>query len=123
MLPISLDGSRKIRRYVASEDEEITSKSFMDIYANRTDFAETMDREDILTLNFDQFATNFKVVNNKLAKQDSNVIPKFYPQFSSNRNTGKYGLYCRYQLIRYKPWLRNIQDAWQNGPDNDDTYI
>ena len=123
VLPISLDGSRKIRRYVPSEDEEITSKSFMDIYANRTDFAETMDREDILTLNFDQFATNFKVVNNKLAKQDSNVIPKFYPQFSSNRNTGKYGLYCRYQLIRYKPWLRNIQDAWENGPENDDTYI
>ena len=71
-------------------------------------------------MNFDQFATTYKIVNKKLALQNSNVVPKFYP---STPGGEKYGMYCRYQLIRYRPWSTNIEDAWDNECADNETYI
>eukprot|EP00112_Aurelia_sp_Birch-Aquarium-sp1_P007931 Seg1866.4 transcript_id=Seg1866.4/GoldUCD/mRNA.D3Y31 product="hypothetical protein" protein_id=Seg1866.4/GoldUCD/D3Y31 len=73
-------------------------------------------------MNFDQFATNHKIVNKKLALQNSNVVPKFYPNYPSSPSD-KYGMYCKYQLIRYRPWSTNIQDAWDNECAENATYI
>ena len=119
--PVSLTGFRRVRRTLVTEDDKITCESLLDHYANRTKFVK--DQEEILTMNFDQFATNFKICNKKLLKQDTNVIPKFFPQFSSNPNSDKYAMYCKYQLIRYKPWLNNIEDAWNNLPETDATFV
>ncbi len=121
VFPVSLNGCRRVCKTLATEDEEITRESLLDHYANRTKFVN--HQEQILTMNFDQFATNFKVCKKKLLQQDQNTIPKFFPQFSSNQHSDKYGLYCKYQLIRFKPWLNIIGDAWNNQLETDATFV
>ena len=120
---ISLNGFCKIRRNITNENELITSKSLLDYYACRDQLRNESDKEEILTMNFDKFASKFKIAGNKLVKQDQSVIPKFYPKYSSNPEGGNYPMYCKYQLIRYKPWLSTIQDAWNNIPEQDTTYV
>ena len=123
VLPVNLEGSRRLRENIASEDEEITCKSLLDYYAHRNQYQPAQGTEDILSMNFDQFATTYKIVNKKLALQNSNVVPKFYPNYPSTPGGEKYGMYCRYQLIRYGPWSTNIEDAWDNECAENETYI
>ena len=120
VIPINLDGSRKIRKFISNEEDEVTYWSLLDYYANRHSFSAT---DDNLAMNFDQFTITYKICNKKLVSQDKNVIPKFFPQFSSNPKSKHYGQFCKYALIRYKPWSRNINDAWGNGEETEATFI
>ena len=63
-------------------------------------------------MNFVKFATKLKVTNNKLTKLSENVIPRFFPTYSSNPRGKNFALYCKYQLLRYKPWTKTQSDLW-----------
>ena len=77
-----------------------------------------------MNMNFVQFATMYKVVNNQLVKLPENVIPRIFPTYSSNPKGQNFGLYCKYQLLRYKPWRRSQNNAWGDQEDpTDDTFI
>ena len=43
-------------------------------------------------------------MNKKLTSQPQNTVPRVFPVFSSNPKGPNFGLYCKYQLLRYKPW-------------------
>ena len=120
VIPVSLNGSRRVRADV-EEGESCTDYSLLDIYATRHEYDSS---ELVMNMNFVQFATTYKVVNNQLVKQPENVIPRIFPIYSSNPQGQNFGLYCQYQLLRYKPWRRSENNAWGDQEDlTDDTFI
>ena len=116
VVPISLDGSRKIKANAANEDVA-TNNSLLDVYANRTIYAESIPH--IMTLNFITFATKYKLVNSKLTAQSQNAVPRVFPVYSSNNKGPNFPLYCKYHLLRYKPWQTTQDNAWDNQPSSD----
>ena len=73
-----------------------------------------------MNMNFVQFATTYKVVNNELTKLTENVVPRIFPTYSPNPKGPNFGLYCKYQLLRYKPWKTTQNDAWGDQEPTDE---
>ena len=120
VVSISLNGSRKIKTNSA-EGNVATSNSLLDVYAKRAMYVESVP--DILTLNFLNFATKYKIVNNKLTPQPENTVPRVFPVYSSNKKGPNFSLYCKYQLLTYKPWQTTQDNAWGDQPGNDEIYV
>ena len=76
-----------------------------------------------MNMHFLQFATTFQVVNNKLTKLPDNVIPRIFPTYSSNPKESNFFLYCKYQLLRCKPWTITPNNAWNNQEPSDDLLL
>ena len=100
VVPISLNGSLRINTK-SFDGSLVTNESLLDVYANREKYAQTSP--NIVMLNFVSFA-KYKLVNKKLTSQPQNTVPRVFPVFSSNPKGQNFGLYCKYQLLRYKPW-------------------
>lgn len=111
---VSVDGSRKID--ITNEDI-ITEASIVDNYANREDL-EGCDRT-ILESNFVQFVSNFSVQKETIKKRKKPVIVRAFPSPPANPKGPQFGSFCKYQLLKYKPWRSRASDAW-NGLDEDD---
>jgi hypothetical protein len=90
------------------------------VYANREQYDSS---PEIMNLNFVQFATKYKVVNTKLTELPDNVIPRIFPTYSSNPKGPNFALYCKYQLLRYKPWKITQDNAWGDQEPSDETLI
>ena len=99
VIPVSLNGSRKVSNVPSVENDGIcTSNSLLDDYANRDQYDNS---DEVMNLNFIQFATKFKGVRTKLTKKPK--FSKVFPTYSSNPGGPNFALYCKYQLLRYKP--------------------
>ena len=73
VVPISLHGSRRIKTYTP-DGNNVKNDSLLDTYAKREKYANTIP--DIMALNFIDFATKYKIVNNKLSSQSENMVPR-----------------------------------------------
>ena len=121
VIPISLNRSRSVRTKLSDDDGAVcTTNSLLDDYANREQYDNS---QQVMDLNFVQFATTYKLVNGKLAKLPDNVIPRIFPTYSSNLKGPNFASYCKYQLLRYKPWKINQNSAWGNEEPSDDILI
>ena len=120
VIQVSLNGSRRVQ-ISADERQLCCSNSLLDVYANRAQY----DSPGINTakLNFVQFATQFKVVDKKLTKLPDNVVPRIFPTYSSNPKGPNFAQYCKYQLLRYKPWNISQDNAWDNEEPSDQKII
>ena len=120
VIPVSLNGSRRVQ-ISADERQLCCGNSLLDVYANRAHY----DSPGINTakLNFVQFATQFKVVDKKLTKLPDNVVPRIFPTYSSNPKGPNFAQYCKYQLLRYKPWKISQDNAWDNEEPSDQNII
>ena len=70
-----------------------------------------------------EFATKYKLANNKLEQRNDNIIPNVFPTYSSNPKGKYYSLYCKFQLLRFKPWKNSLDDAWGTTEPNNQTFI
>ena len=121
VLPVSLNGSRRVRDTASiDEGESCTDYSLLDVYANRERYESSQNTID---MNFLQFATTYKVLNNELTKLPENVIPRIFPTYSSNPKGPNFGLYCKYQILRYKPWRITQNNAWGDQEPTDEVLI
>ena len=69
-------GSLRVCDTASIEGEPCTDYSLLDVYANREQYDSS---QNIMDMNFVQFATTNKVVNNELTKLPENVYPsKFW---------------------------------------------
>ncbi|KAJ7337854.1 hypothetical protein OS493_008012 [Desmophyllum pertusum] len=59
----------------------------------------------------------------KLVLRSDNIVPNIFPTYSPNPNGKYYSMYCKYQLLRYKPWKNSQNDAWGTTQPGDQTYI
>ena len=119
VMPVSLNGSRRVRS-TAEEGESCTDYSLPDVYDNREQYETS---QDIMNMNFVEFATTYKVVNNELTKLPENVIPRMFPTYSPNPKGPNFGLYCKYQLLRYKPWQTTQNNAWGGQEATDEILV
>ena len=119
VMPVSLNGSRRINTST-TEADVCSNNSLLDVYANR---AQYNNAKDTAELNFVQFATQFKVVNNKLTRLPDNVVPRIFPTYSCNPRGPNFSQYCKYQLLRYKPWKLTQDNAWDNDEPSDENLI
>lgn len=123
VIPVTLNGSRRVQ-ISADERQLCCSNSLLDVYANRAQYA-ILDSPgiNIAKLNFIQFATQFKVVDKKLTKLPDNVVARIFPTYSSNPKGPNFAQYCKYQLLRYKPWKITQYNAWDNEEPSDQNII
>jgi hypothetical protein len=119
VMPVSLNGSRRINTST-TEADVCSNNSLLDVYANR---AQYKNAKDTAELNFVQFATQFKVVNNKLTRLPNNVVPRIFPTYSCNPRGPNFSQYCKYQLLRYKPWRLTQDNAWDSDEPSDEDLI
>ena len=89
------------------EGESCTDYSLLDVYANREQYHSS---PNVLNMNFVQFATE-------------NIIPRIFPTYSPNPKGQNFGLYCKYQLLRYKPWKTNQNNAWGDQEPTDEVLV
>ena len=122
VIPVSLNGSRRVHTNpsVDNGDASCTNNSLLDAYANRQQYDSS---PEIMNLNFVQFATKYKVANAKLTELPDNVIPRIFPTYSPNPRGANFVLYCKYQLLRYKPWQLTHNNAWGDQEPSDSTFI
>ena len=121
VVPISLNGSRRIKTQDLTNSDAVTNDTLLDVYSKRQNYTQTIP--NVMGLNFVEFATKYKLVSKKLINQPKNVIPRFSPNFSSNSKGPNFGLYCKYQLLRYKPWHTAHENAWGDLPGTDEIYF
>ena len=119
VIPVSLSGSRRIKTSTR-ETDTCSSNSLFDVYANRAQYNSENVTEK---LNFVQFATQFMVVNNKLTRLPDDFIPKIFPNYSCSPRGPNFPQYCKYQLLRYKPWKITQENAWDNQRSSDENII
>lgn len=67
---MALEGCKK--------NKNCTGDSFLDVYANRKVFSNKFP--DIMKTNFVEFATKYKLTNNKLERQKDDVVPNIFPK-------------------------------------------
>ena len=119
VVPVSLNGSRRVR-HNAEDGDSCTEDSLLDVYANRQQYDSS---HAIMNMNFVQFATTFKVVNNELKKLPENIVPRIFPTYSPNPKGPNFGLYCKYQLLRYKPWQTTQNNPWDDQEPTDEILV
>ena len=119
VITTSLDGSRKVQ---LTADGSLNSEpSLLDTYVGRAIY-ET-DFPGISNCNFTEFASNYFQSKKGIKKRTSPVVIKAYPNYSSSLKGPSYGLFCRYQLLRYKPWQHSVDNAWSDKEGSHSVYI
>ena len=123
-LCVSLDGSRRVR--TGDEDDEnqgdqALDPSVLDHYATRANWQE--NNPEILNLNLVQFASAYYVTKRELKHRKQEVIIRTFPIFSPNPSGKNYGNYCKYALIKYKPWSGEVNTAWDGLDDCHENHI
>lgn len=119
VLPVNLNGSRKVNPHVNNQTV-CTTESLLDTYANRMRFVSS--HPNIMEMNFLQFATKYKVVKGKLTEHSNNIVVRTFPTYSANSKGKNYAEFCKYQLLKYKPWTDNPYKVCNTDDDNA-TYI
>lgn len=102
------------------DGELITRWSLSDIYANRHDFTSDVK---VINSNFINFHSHYFLKDGQIKKRRKMVIVRTIPTYSSYRKGVNYGSYCKFNLIKYKPWSRTIASLWNNNEECDETFI
>lgn len=111
---VALNASRKVLK--DQDSGELTLEdSVLDTYASRD--------ASLADLNLCLFAANYRIVRGKVVKRASPVVVRTFPTFSSNPQGDHYALYCKYQLIKYRPWTATPSNAWQIDDQCSEDYV
>ena len=110
---LSLTGDRKIIRN-AETDEIIVQRSILQLYSTR---------DTNLELSLLQFASEFMEYKGERKKRSTPVIVRAFPFYSSNPVGENYNLYCKYQLIKHRPWIGQSCNAWGGGDGTPSHWI
>lgn len=111
---VSVDGSRKIE---FSNDDIVTEASIVDNYANRENLKGCDNT--VLESNFVQFVSKYSVQKEIIKKRKREVIVRAFPSPPANPKGPQYGVSCKYQLLKYKPWRTRTSDAWDSLDEED----
>ena len=120
-ITLSLDNSRQLQLNNEDDADQPIKSSLMDHYALREQHARQFP--GISQMNLLQFASEFYTTRNTINRRKKTVIVRTFPRISSDSKGKKYGLFCKYQLIKYKPWTDEVSDAWYYQEETDDVFV
>lgn len=110
---LSLTGDRKIVRN--AETEQLTlQRSILELHATR---------DKNLELSVLQIASVFTEYKGEVKKRSSPVIVRTFQVYSSNPQSDNYHFYCKYQLIKHRPWINQPYNAWGGGEGTPSLWI
>lgn len=72
-----------------------------------------------------QFVSNHSVQKETIKERKKPVIVRAFPSPPANPKGPQFGLFCKYQLLKYKPWKSWTRDAWDGldeVEDNNDMF-
>ena len=79
----------------------------------------TCERSQIDVERFEILMGDIKTPSNR-ASQQAHKAARIFPTYSSNPKRSNFSLYCKYQLLRHKPWTITPNNAWNNLEPSDD---
>ena len=110
--------------------------SLIDAYAVRMESARWKDlivyaalgQNQIRSMNMVKFCSIYYVGaqgegKNKICRKYKTVVPNFFPRPSSNARSKDYPAYCRFALMKYKPWNTTPNNVWGGDLTNDATIV
>ena len=86
-------------------------KSVIEEYANHMSDSRY---EGLSQLNLMQYVSQYNRVRTGIRKRAVPFIVRTFPKVSSNPHGPDFGRYCKYQLIKFKPWVDDPSNAWDN---------
>lgn len=120
-ITLSLDGGQLVSTDGDTSDPAI-QPSLINVYSQRIKHSGSIP--NIMSLNLLQFTSTYSVTKEgEPNKRSYPVIVKSFPNYSSDPRGPKYSLYCKYQLIKLKPWKDSSDNAWDNQAPSAETYI
>ena len=123
VIPVSLTGSRKVRKppncdsNFENEGVDVsTENSLLDAYAHRENYDDSPEFDN---MNLAQFANKYRVFKGQLVTLPDNIVPRIFPTYSPNPAGSNFVLYCKFQLLRYKPWKHSENNVWGEDPSDE----
>ena len=89
-----------------SPDQPAFYPNIFDFYASR---------QDGFDMSFLNFCRRYELKKGELTERRGRAVILTYPAKSGDRMSRYYHLYCKYFLIKHKPWHGNVNNAW-GGP-------
>ena len=74
-------------------------------------------------LNLMQYVSQYSKYRGELTKRANPSIVRTFPKISSNPKGPDFGKYCKYQLIKFKPWEGEPSNAWNNEVESNEMFI
>ena len=112
---------------------EVTIMSIIDAYGKRhlesayhTSCLPRIYLSDIVQMTFDEFVRLYYVGQKQSFKNliiphtKPNYVPLYYPSISYDPLSPNFHEYCKYFLVKYKPWKDEVSDAWNNLTDSEE---
>lgn len=116
---------RRTKRVQVPKSEEsfvpkntvVTPDNIVDAYARRKDFSgnfEELLSNDIKLIDFVR-KYGYSAHSDSLFLQAEDAIVTIYPRgYSDYRQATKFCEYCKWQLIKYKPWIKEYEDLYND---------
>ncbi|XP_066932700.1 uncharacterized protein [Clytia hemisphaerica] len=105
----SLEGSRQMK---IDNDGVETKTSFLDDYASRYVYEDNEIRQNL----------TISAKDKKIQKRKKAVVVRTFPNYSPNPKSDSYPLFCKFQLIKYKPWKDSVDSLWEGLQATNETY-
>ena len=118
---VSLENSRKVILDAENQQEEVLKNSVLDDYGERTRVKSRY--MGLSQLNLMQYASQYTKARGELAKQANPYIVRTFPKVTANPGSSTFKKYCKYQLIKFKPWEGKSSNAWDSMEETDDMFI
>ncbi len=118
---VCLENSRKVILDEENQGDEVLQKSVLQDYGERTTLSSRYT--GLSQLNFMQYVSQYTKVRDELTKRANPYVVRTFPKISANPGGPDFGKYCKYQLIRFKPWEGQPSNAWNNEEESDEMFI
>ena len=76
----------------------------LEVYDARSQYLKGLENIKLV-----QFLAEYNFFKDKLTRRKNIVIIRTLPCYSSNPCSQTFGLFCKYHLIKYKPWINSME--------------
>ncbi len=118
---VCLENSRKVILDEENQGDEVLQKSVLQDYGERATLSSRYT--GLSQLNLMQYVSQYSKVRGELTKRANPYVVRTFPKISANPGGPDFGKYCKYQLIKFKPWEGQPSNAWNNEEESDEMFI
>ncbi len=118
---VCLENSRKVILDEENQGDEVLQKSVLQDYGERATLSSRYT--GLSQLNLMQYVYQYSKVRGELTKRANPYVVRTFPKISTNPGGPDFGKYCKYQLIKFKPWEGQPSNAWNNEEESDEMFI